>query len=338
MPLSVIIPALNEATALPLLLQDLRAQQSIALDIVVVDGGSHDDTATIAQQQGARLVRSERGRGRQMNVGAAQARHNALLFLHADSRLPSPTLLADALAALPRDTAQVAGHFPLRFTDYAASATPFYRHLEGKTRLNRPYTINGDQGLLISRAFFDALGGFDETLPFLEDQRIAAKIFAQGQWQLLPGELQTSARRFETEGRRTRYTLMALIMALHVADVPEFFERAPQVYAAHHASARLHLRPFVRLIHRVLRDRGLKQTLVILWRAGGFARDNAWQLAYWRDAAQQAPSLPRLRFYDRWLRPLMRNPLAHALATLLVCLWFFAVLPLQLRRSDSIQN
>lgn len=343
MRLSIIIPALNEARTLPKLLQQLQAQQDIPCEIIVADGGSQDGTAAVARQAGVALVPSARGRGRQMNAGATQAHGDFLLFLHADSGVESATLLTDALTALEREIAQsghprVAGHFPLRFVEGDPAFARFYRHLEGKTRLNRPYTINGDQGLLLSAAFFAELGGFDEQLPFMEDQRIAAKIFAQGRWMVLPGELLTSARRFEIEGRRERYTLMAILMGLDAANVEEFFARAPRVYATQNETGRLQLQPILQWIRAIFRQRGFFKTLAILYRIGQFVRENAWQLAYWRDQVNGAPHLPRLKFYDRWLHPLTRNPLADVLAASLVSLWFFVWLPLRLRRSDSIQD
>ena len=343
MHLSIVIPALNEATALPPLLQQLRAQQDIEFEIIVVDGGSTDSTVEIAQLAGAQIVTAPRGRGRQMNAGAANACGEFLLFLHADSQLESSSLLATALNTLCEEIARsgqknIAGHFPLRFVDGDARAARFYRHVEGKTRLNRPYTINGDQGLLINTEFFKKLGGFDERLPFLEDQRIATKIFTQGRWIVLPGKLLTSARRFEIEGRRERYTLMAMLMGLHVANVKEFFAQAPTVYATHSESGHLPLQAFVSLIRKIFWQRGFFQTLAILYRIGQFVRENAWQLAYWRDQVHDAVHLPRLRFYDRWLHPLTRNPLADIVATALVSLWFFVMLPQQLRHSGSIQT
>ena len=312
MPLSIIIPTLNEAAALPTLLGQLRSQRGVSCEILVADGGSSDATAALARTAGVIVVPADRGRGRQMNAGAQQAQGRFLLFLHADSQLPSTDLLTKAVDAFEAAIAanghdRIAGHFPLRFIERDKNSESFYRHLEGKTRLNRPYTINGDQGLLISARFFHALGGFDERLPFLEDQYLAGKIFDQGQWRLLPGELHTSARRFETEGRRERYTLMAILMGLHAARVEEFFARAPAVYAAQSETGRLRLQPMLRLIRQIFHERGVWASLKILYRIGQFVRENAWQLA-------------------------------DGLATLLVSAWFFIWLPLQLRRSDSIQG
>ncbi|MGH8505067.1 MAG: TIGR04283 family arsenosugar biosynthesis glycosyltransferase [Stenotrophobium sp.] len=329
--LAVIIPTLNEAANLPRLLAQLRAQTLVPLEIIVADGGSGDDTVPLARAAGASIVHSARGRARQMNAAAAQARSRWLLFLHADSTLHDRTQLATALTQLvaaERDGLCAAGHWPLHFHDAPDGARTFYAHLEAKSALNRAGTINGDQGLLISAEFFRALGGYDESLPFLEDQRIAAKIFAQGRWLPLPGRLGTSARRFECEGRRARYTLMALIMGLHAAGVNEFFAQAPAVYAAQHDTTQLDLRPFLRLIRRVLWQRGPFGALAVLWRASRYIRGEAWQIAWWRDHRHGDTTLPRLRFFDRRLAPLLRNPLADAITLLLFCLWFFVWLPL----------
>jgi len=257
-----------------------------------------------------------------MNAGARAASGTHLLFLHADSRIESPRLLADALAAL-RGRDRVAGHFPLRFTGTSPQHAAFYRYLEGKTRLNRANTINGDQGLLLARSFFDALGGFDERLPFLEDQRIAAKIADQGEWIVLPGELHTSARRFETEGVVERYSLMALIMGLYSAGADDFFANAPKVYAS--ADGRLDLKPQVDAIERYLAALPIRKRAALLLKIGAFIRDNAWQLAYRRDVLRNDGELKTLARFDRFLAPLLRNPAVSALGAVLARAWLAAL-------------
>lgn len=329
--LSVVIPALNEAAALPALLADLRAQQQVSLQVIVADGGSEDGTPAFAAHAGARVVLAPRGRGAQMNAGAREAVAPWLLFLHADSRIESPTLLREGLEALksgghgplPR-----AGHWPLRFARAGAGGARLFRYLEAKTALNREGTINGDQGLLISAEFFRELGGFDERLPFLEDQRLAAKVFEHGRWIMLPGRLTTSARRFEAEGAYRRYTLMSLIMGLHAAGADEYFAQARSVYAAQAETGRLRLGPHLALLRRVLREAGPRRALQILWRAGRYARQNAWQPFFWCDVALRRERRPFLRFHDRVFAPLTNNVVFDALATVLMAAWFLAVLPL----------
>lgn len=299
--LSVIVPTLDEACVLPGLLADLHGQKGVRLEVLVADGGSSDTTAAVAAAAGARVVDAPRGRGAQMNAAARLARGPMLLFLHADSRLPDPHLLADALRALEtagRKGAPVAGHFPLCFDRRTDRNRLGYRYLEEKSALNREQTINGDQGLLLAARFFARLGGFDESLPFLEDQRIAARIRTCGRWLTLPGRLHTSARRFETEGFLRRYLLMGLIMAMHSLGREEFFARAPQVYRVQRQTGRLLLSPYFRLLRSLARHHwGLRGTGATVLRLGGYLRANLWQLFF---------------FVDVLLRPLLgpgRSPL-----------------------------
>lgn len=335
MHLSVIIPTLNEAASLPLLLQDLRRQTGVLLEIIVADGGSSDDTPALVAPP-ACLVRASRGRAAQMNAGAKAATADWLLFLHADSRLPSPTLLCDALHAMHRAPPRSAGHFPLRFERTQPGHDLFFRYAEGKTRLNRPYTINGDQGLLISRHHFRELGGYDERLPFLEDQRLSACIFDSGRWLLLPGELVTSARRFESEGHAPRYALMALMMGAHAVGLHEFFVDAPEIYRTQSETEKLNVEAFAQRIRSRIRAQGWGGWR-ILYRGGRFVRENAWQLFYRRDLIRNDGDDRSLRFYDRWLSPLLRNPLGNLIAMLLLMGWLYVVLPVSNPRRVSMR-
>ena len=285
---SVIIPVVNEAEYLPTLLDDLKAQQGISLELIVSDGGSTDGSETLATAAGAILVHTPKGRGVQMNAGAQHARGDYLLFLHADSRLNDRTLLKQALGALNAAIAEqghqrIAGHFSLRFRRQQSGQNLSYRYMEEKTALNRPYTTNGDQGLLISKGFFQELGGFDESLAFLEDQRLAEKIRQRGLWITLPGVLQTSARRFETEGWGKRYFLMAIIMGMYYADIREFFQCAPQVYRTQNETERLLVTPFLRLIWRLWRQRGIKQCGRDWLQLSRFVGQNIWQMFFFLD-------------------------------------------------------
>lgn len=319
--LSVIIPTLNEQQALGELLADLARQEEIRLQAIVSDGGSSDDTPRIARRGGAQLISAPPGRGRQMNAGRALARAEWLLFLHADSRLPTPMLLACALRRLQAAPPASAGHFGLRFDQDG----PLFRHLARKSRCGRPETINGDQGLMLRRDFFDRLGGFDERLPFLEDQAISARIFEQGRWLLLPGELLTSARRFSSEGRQARYLLMGLIMCARRAGIEEFFLQARGLYAQQADTRRLQLLPFYDLLLELAESRPDFWPLM-----ADYARDNLWQLGLAADGlsgrrwftpladriARQLPEAPTRRLAAPLMRALFRGPLRQLLARL----------------------
>lgn len=275
----MVVPTLDEAETLPRLLAALGAQRGVSLETIVADGGSTDGTPEIAAAHGARVVRAPRGRGAQMNAGAAVADGEWLLFLHADSRPTQPDQLRRALDTLrARSGRRLAGHFALRFERARHGRRFLYRLMEAKSASNRRYTINGDQGMLLRRDWFEALGGFDESLLFLEDQRLAARVEDAGAWVLLPGRLATSARRFEAEGLGARYLLMALIMAMYLAGEEGFFEQAPALYRAQAEAGYLRVRPFLALAWRRYAARNRAGRRAFRRRLGVVALGQAWQL------------------------------------------------------------
>lgn len=325
--LSVVIPALDEAEALPRLLRDL-AGQTLPHEIVVADGGSTDATRALADQHGAKVIVAPRGRGTQMNAGARAAGGSHLLFLHADTRIEARELLESAVTAFDAASraaaaTAVAGHFPLRFRANRTAPRSLLSFMEAKSRSNRRWTINGDQGLLIERGFFERLGGYDESLPFFEDQRLSAAIETHGRWLLLPGELSTSFRRFEREGPLPRYALMALMMGMHSAGLDTFFVRAPRLYAAQHQAAALDLQPFIDLAREILIEEGRKAPHR-LWLAGRFVRANAWQLAL---MAELAGGGRAQAWFETHLEPRLDNPLVDGLCAGLVAAAVFGLAP-----------
>jgi rSAM/selenodomain-associated transferase 2 len=332
--LSIIIPTLNEAAHLPALLADLQQQQGLTLELIVGDGGSTDATARIAASFGARFVRSGRGRGQQMNAAARWGRGAFLLFLHADSRLEDPLLLHTALTVLQQaagEQPEAAGHFCLHFHRSGGKNALAYRYIEEKTALNRPNTTNGDQGMLLSRNFFIELGGFDDSLSFLEDQRLAEKIRGQGRWITLPGVLHTSARRFESEGWHRRYLLMGMMMGFYSIGELSFFHRAPAVYRVQEATGRLQLAPIFGLLWSMVRhDWRLTGTLRTFYRLGRYIRHNAWQLFFFLDVWLR-PLLgpgraPLLSFHDRIVAPCINVRVVDGLVGLGCFVWYMGIL------------
>jgi rSAM/selenodomain-associated transferase 2 len=334
--LSVIIPTLDEAANLPSILADLFAQQGLALEVIVADGGSKDATPELAVRANVTLVSTLPGRGRQMNGGAVAANGEFFLFLHADSRLTDVFMLRNACAFLARAENQaghqrLAGHFPIKFLRSLPGHALAFRYLEAKSLVNRPHTTNGDQGLLLRRDFFAELGGFDEGLPFLEDQKLAAGIRAKGAWLTLPGCLETSARRFEAEGFHRRYLLMGIILAMHSAGVAAFFQRAKIVYPAQKDTARLLPWPYFLLIWTMMRhDLGLRGSLRAWFCVGRFIRQNLWQMFFFMDVVirpgRGLGNYPLLRFYDRWLGPCIGFAFIDALAGGLAVFCYMGVL------------
>ena len=325
--LSVIIPALNEADILGELLDALARQQSVSLEVIVADGGSTDRTRDIAEERGAVFVVSEKGRGRQMNRGAAQARADWLLFLHADSRLTRDDQLAGALAFLQTflqaRPGPAAGRFPLEFDTGDPEVKALLRFFEAKTRLDRPGVFNGDQGLLIRKRDFLLAGSFPERLAFLEDQEFAARFEAGGEFVRLPSTLVTSARRFEQEGARERIILNAIIMAMHQLEHPEFFHRAGAIYREHSRSGKPALHSFFALAQESVFDEGIARGARRCQVVGRYAIRNLWQAFLWlglRRGNQEA----MLGIHDRYVRPVLDNPPGHAIGAFVLVVWFLA--------------
>lgn len=193
--LGVVIPTLNEEARLPDLLGDLEALESLS-QVVVVDGGSVDRTVPIAEELGARVIRSERGRGRQMNAGARALSTQWLLFVHADSRIPPGT--SQALDDWIRDPAPCrAAHFGFRLDE----SGPWWWVIERGQRIRERLTglAYGDQGLLVSRERFSGVGGFPEE-PLMEDVAVVRRLRRTGGLHRIEAPLITSTRRYRKEG------------------------------------------------------------------------------------------------------------------------------------------
>ncbi len=207
--ISVIVPVWNDRESLEALLPSLMEEPG-APEIIVVDGGSRDGSVEATRQfPSVRLVESERGRGCQMNRGAGVSRGDVLLFLHCDTR-PSHGAIAGLPELLDSRGADF-GAFRLRFDPpvWLPSLLAFF------TRLARPWSCFGDQGIFVRREFFRASGGFPE-IPLLEDVhwlRLAGK---QGRMARSSHTAVTSARRFEQMGsvRQTWRNLSILLRDL----------------------------------------------------------------------------------------------------------------------------
>lgn len=315
--LAVIIPTLNEAEHLRLLLQQLKAQEGVQLSIVVVDGGSTDATIDIAREFGVAIIHTVPRRGRQMNMGV-MARNSCvyMLFLHADSTLPDRRLLSRSLACLQQEEGAVgqppvAGHYGLDFNTKDSKLRSRLGYFERKSRLNRPGTFNGDQGLLIRGIDFGLLGEFSEEMNFLEDRDFAERLLKVGKFITLPGSLGTSARRFETEGLTRRVILNALILCMHELHLSSFFARASGLYRQQQDTGRLRLAPFLGLAFITLVRGTPISVLKRLYLLGRYACHNAWQLSFYIGGEKW------LTPYDRYCRPLIANPLGYSAVALL---------------------
>jgi rSAM/selenodomain-associated transferase 2 len=212
--ISVVIPTLNAGATLPTLLPLLRV--ATVSEIVVCDGGSHDDTVAIARAAGAEIVAAARGRGAQLAAGAGAARGAWLLFLHADCRpLPGWDEAVRSFIERPQAAAR-AGYFDLAFDDPATAARRLERGVAWRCRhLALPY---GDQGLLIARTLYDTLGGF-APLPLMEDVDLVRRL-GRRRLQPIGATLSTSASRYRRDGWLLRPLRNLACLALYFAGVP----------------------------------------------------------------------------------------------------------------------
>jgi rSAM/selenodomain-associated transferase 2/rSAM/selenodomain-associated transferase 1 len=208
--ISVIIPALNEAENIGATLAS--AAQDKPHEIIVVDGGSADQTVRVASEAGATVLESQPGRAKQMNAGAVCATSNVLLFVHADTLLPRG--YSACAAQCLREPGTAAGAF--RFS--VGHPFPGSKWIEQTTNLRSrwlqmPY---GDQGLIVRRSLFEELGGFAD-LPILEDYELIRRLRQHGRVTTLPQATRTSARRWRQLGfLRTTLINSRVILAYHL--------------------------------------------------------------------------------------------------------------------------
>jgi len=288
--LSLIVPILNEREHLPDFLANLARQKSIDFELIICDGGSSDGSSEWLQQQHSgwtnlKVLHGTTGRGRQLNQGIKAASGEWILFLHVDSRFSDPLALRSGMDYLCRSGSKnVAGHFALKFRREDNFFSAGYYFYEWKARLGRPETIHGDQGFFLHRCLLDQVGRFCEDLPAMEDTDFAERLRLTGQWQLLPAEISTSARRFETEGLWQRQLLGALIMCFRDIGWNQFFEKAPVVYRQQQDSKKLLVQPFFQLIRKLLHELPLRGRWKFWWQAGCYIRNHAWQLFFAVDA------------------------------------------------------
>ncbi len=194
--LSIILPVLNEAERINDVIAHLRRQTDDRVEIIVVDGGPAGTTINALQDEKVLKLTASRGRGRQMNDGAARAKGDILLFLHADTLLP-PKAVALVLSALA-DKGVVAGAFNLGFDTERRIFKITEQYVALRTRLTRvPF---GDQAIFVRRDYFMKIGGYRD-IPIMEDVELMKRIRKRGDAiAIIPEKVRTSPRRYEQEG------------------------------------------------------------------------------------------------------------------------------------------
>lgn len=189
--LSIIIPTLNESANIGPLLTYLRTNGGGEIEILVVDGGSTDDTCSRAREQEGKLLEVGRGRALQMNCGAQQAKGEVLYFVHADS-IPPVSFVKDIQKAIA--TGYSYGGFRFRFN----SPRRIFRINDFFTRFDWSWTRGGDQTLFITKELFETLGGYDEYFVIMEEYDLIkrARAVAGGMF-IVPKDVVGSPRKYE---------------------------------------------------------------------------------------------------------------------------------------------
>ncbi len=215
--LTIVVPALDEAEGIAATLAPLQPLRVRGHEVLVVDGGSADGTPEAAEPLADRVLRSERGRARQQNAGAREARGDVLLFLHADTRLPdgADRLVLDGLARSGRGW----GRFDVRLTGRLPMLRVVERMISLRSRAGGIAT--GDQAIFVRRDWFRDAGGFPE-IPLMEDVALSRALLRRGRPLCLRETVLTSSRRWETRGVwRTILLMWRLRLAYRLGADPE---------------------------------------------------------------------------------------------------------------------
>lgn len=219
---SIIVPTLNEAGQIAATLEALQPLRAAGHEVIVVDGGSADDTVVLAWPLTNAIIPSPRGRSLQMNAGASRAGGDVLLFLHADTRLPDDAVHAilDGLA----HSGKAWGRFDVRLS----GRHPLLRIVERMMNLRSRLTgiVTGDQAMFVRREAFHAVGGFPE-IPLMEDIVLSRALKgAFGAPLCLSALVITSSRRWEENGiLRTIVLMWQLRLAYFLGASPERLAR-----------------------------------------------------------------------------------------------------------------
>jgi len=223
--LSVVVPTLNEAEGIVAHLTALQPLRRRGSEVIVVDGGSSDDTPKLAAPLADRVISARRGRASQMNAGSTDARGDVLLFLHADTRLPesADSLLTPELG----DTRRLWGRFDVTIDGTHPLLPIVAWFMNRRSRLTG--IVTGDQAMFIHREAFVKVGGFPE-IPLMEDIALSRRLKCLGRPLCVSERVTTSGRRWEKRGVLRTIALMWRLRARYWLGADP--SRLAQAYAA----------------------------------------------------------------------------------------------------------
>jgi rSAM/selenodomain-associated transferase 2 len=193
--LSIVVPCLNEAATIAAMLESLAPLRSRGAQVIVVDGGSTDDTVALASARADVVVRAPTGRAVQMNAGAARATGDVVLFLHADTVLPQ-----NADESIREALARQDAHWGRFDVDICGDGTLF-RVISAAMNLRSRVSgiATGDQAIFVKRAAFEAVGGYP-PIALMEDVALSKRLNARCRPACIRERVRTSARRWEKHG------------------------------------------------------------------------------------------------------------------------------------------
>ena len=222
MSLSVIVPMLNEAAGIA---NSLRALRELDAELVAVDGGSSDKTVECATPHADLLLHAPRGRARQMNAGAEAAKGDILLFLHADTTLPSNAAQAITEAI---NQGAVWGRFNVKISGNSAWFSIIAAMMNWRSRLTGIAT--GDQAIFVKRGAFKQIGGFPD-LPLMEDIVLSQRLKQLGHPACLRLKVVTAGRRWE------KHDILRTILTMWWLRLSFFFGADPKKLAIEYGYA-----------------------------------------------------------------------------------------------------